>query len=64
MAYFKTYGYLCERCDHRWLPNSLTAAEDPKVCPKCKSRYWNKPRMTPARGNPSWRKDNAKEAVA
>ena len=34
MAYFKAYGYLCERCGHRWLPNSLQATAEPKVCPR------------------------------
>ena len=64
MAYFKVYGYLCERCDHRWLPNSLNATEEPKVCSKCKSRYWNKPRMVPARGNPAWLKNGTRQAAA
>lgn len=34
----------CKRCgygsgsgDHPWIPR----VEDPKVCPKCKSPYWN-----------------------
>jgi len=33
----------CSRCAHAWLkrlPNRL-----PEVCPKCKSRYWNKGRI-------------------
>ena len=32
----------CKRCQHTWLPrrNNL-----PKVCPKCKSPYWNKERQ-------------------
>ena len=41
MAKVKIDGYLCERCLHAWLPRD----EDyPKVCPKCKSPYWDKPR--------------------
>ena len=63
MAYFKVYAYLCERCGHRWLPNSLHTTEEPKVCPKCKSYYWNKPRMRPARGNPNWRRAEHAEAA-
>ena len=33
-------GYECERCKHKWLPRG----EAPKVCPKCKSPYWDRPR--------------------
>lgn len=29
----------CKRCDHQWKSN----LEKPKVCPKCKSYYWDKP---------------------
>lgn len=32
----------CERCDHVWLPRNNT--DEPKVCPSCKSPYWNTPR--------------------
>ena len=28
----------CQRCGHEWYPNSQA---QPKVCPKCKSPYWN-----------------------
>jgi DNA-directed RNA polymerase subunit RPC12/RpoP len=34
-------GYKCERCGHTWVPVS---EERPRVCPKCKSPYWDKPR--------------------
>jgi len=34
-------GYRCERCRHEWVPRS---EGEPRVCPKCKSPYWNKPR--------------------
>jgi len=30
----------CLRCGHKWFPNST---EEPNVCPKCKSAYWDKP---------------------
>lgn len=35
--------YRCIRCDHEWNP-----AKDvpPKVCPSCKSPYWNRARRT------------------
>lgn len=35
-------GYQCERCDHQWIPRDFDT--EPRVCPKCKSPYWNKPR--------------------
>lgn len=34
-------GFKCERCGHEWVPRE---EEQPKVCPKCKSPYWNTPR--------------------
>ena len=36
----KVEAFYCERCKHVWLPrkNSLS---NPKVCPKCKSPYWD-----------------------
>ena len=33
-------GYRCERCSHEWVPRR---AEEPRVCPACKSPYWNRP---------------------
>jgi len=41
MAVIKISGYRCERCGHEWTPRNK---EEPLVCPKCKSPYWNKPR--------------------
>jgi hypothetical protein len=35
----------CERCEHTWVPRDWDA--EPRVCPKCKSPYWNKPRRKP-----------------
>ena len=34
-------GFQCERCGHKWAPRSK---ENPRVCPKCHSPYWDKPR--------------------
>lgn len=34
-------GYKCERCEHEWVPRDKS---HPRVCPKCKSPYWDKPR--------------------
>lgn len=30
----------CERCTYSWTPRR----NDPEMCPRCKSAYWNKPR--------------------
>ena len=35
-------GYQCERCAHKWVPRE--GGNYPKVCPKCKSPYCDKPR--------------------
>ena len=40
------WGYRCERCGHEWLPREQ-GQPDPKVCPKCKSPYWDRPRQAP-----------------
>jgi predicted Zn-ribbon and HTH transcriptional regulator len=36
------FTFVCNRCGHKWNPR---APKEPKVCPKCKSPYWNKPRV-------------------
>jgi predicted Zn-ribbon and HTH transcriptional regulator len=36
-------GYRCERCGHEWVPRGEVDTE-PRVCPKCKSPYWNRAR--------------------
>ncbi len=33
----------CNRCGHEWATKSKTIT--PKQCPKCRSPYWNKPRI-------------------
>ena len=38
----KIWGYRCERCEHEWRPRNID--EPPRVCPKCKSPYWDLPR--------------------
>lgn len=35
--------YKCLRCEHEWIPRSENY---PRVCPKCMSPYWDKPRKT------------------
>ena len=34
-------GYSCERCGHKWIPRTKSY---PRVCPDCKSPYWDKAR--------------------
>lgn len=50
MAKIMLEGYKCERCDHEWIPRETTEGE-PLVCPRCKSPYWNKPRILPTGKN-------------
>jgi len=38
----KLDGFRCERCGHQWIPRE--AGDTPKVCPKCKNPYWDRPR--------------------
>jgi len=40
----KLKGYRCERCGHEWSPRKN---QRPNVCPKCKTAYWDKPRIKP-----------------
>lgn len=35
-------GFRCERCEYEWIPRDET--QEPRVCPRCKSPYWNTPR--------------------
>ena len=48
MAIVTVQAYECERCHYRWTPRdtpvSNNVTSQPKVCPKCKSPLWNKPR--------------------
>jgi DNA-directed RNA polymerase subunit RPC12/RpoP len=37
-------GYRCTRCGHEWVPRE--GGQEPRVCPKCKSPYWNVPRQS------------------
>jgi predicted Zn-ribbon and HTH transcriptional regulator len=44
-------GYRCERCGHEWCARKSKNAPEqggpPKICPKCKSAWWD----TPKRGD-------------
>ena len=42
MPRIKLDGFSCYRCEHKWVPRN--EKEYPKVCPKCKSPYWDRPR--------------------
>jgi len=35
-------GHRCYRCGYEWKPNNMN--KPPRVCPKCKSPYWDKPK--------------------
>lgn len=41
-------GFKCERCGHVWAPRQALDSDEtvaiPKVCPKCKSAWWDVPR--------------------
>lgn len=52
MVPIEVWGFRCERCEHQWAPRAgfVKATEPepsfapPKVCPRCKSPYWDIPR--------------------
>ncbi len=46
MVRVQLWGFRCERCEHEWLPREKN--REPRVCPKCKSPYWNLPRKAKA----------------
>ena len=35
-------GFRCDRCSHEWVPRG-GVEEEPRVCPKCHSPWWNQP---------------------
>jgi hypothetical protein len=52
MGRIEVQAFKCDRCGHVWLPKELLNKLEeldkhfPKVCPSCKSPYWNTPRKT------------------
>ncbi len=40
-AYIMIRGHKCYRCGHEWRPVDLNVT--PRVCPKCKTPYWDRP---------------------
>jgi hypothetical protein len=63
MAYVLIEGYMCERCNYRWgcrTGSGVRSNRDPRVCPHCKSPYWNKPRrknIAPERQATPWHRN-------
>ncbi len=44
---FEVEGFQCLRCGYKWVPRIFKGkTEEPTICPKCKSPYWNKPRRS------------------
>jgi len=41
----KVDAWRCSRCSHTWVSKAATVR--PVTCPRCKSPYWNKPRLRP-----------------
>lgn len=48
----KVSGYRCERCGHEWVarssrnatPTKRSKPTTPRICPKCKSAWWDTPK--------------------
>ena len=53
------WGYRCERCGHEWVPRAKE--QEPRVCPKCKSPYWNRPRKAQSEANGAARRQRSAE---
>ena len=57
MGRIQFQGFKCERCGHTWAPRQALDSKEPvpipKVCPKCKSAWWDVPRKEKAIGKVS-----------
>lgn len=42
MSKVRLWGFHCDRCGSDWAPRK--PGREPRVCPYCKSAYWNQPR--------------------
>ena len=51
----------CLRCNHSWLLKD--SAKKPKVCPKCKSAYWDRPiqHKGTSEASKAWWKEHRRE---
>jgi hypothetical protein len=47
MELIQLWGYHCQRCGHEWVPKNK--GQKPRVCPKCKNPYWDRPRKQAVR---------------
>jgi predicted Zn-ribbon and HTH transcriptional regulator len=47
-------GFKCERCGHEWVKRGKHG--NPRVCPKCKSPYWDVPRKESLAAKKAWAK--------
>lgn len=56
----EVWGFRCERCGHEWVPRN---EPEPRVCPKCKSPYWDRPRKQPKKKRASSRSEGVGEAT-
>ena len=45
MPIVRIEAFQCTRCKHIWMPRH-GVKEKPKVCPSCKSPYWDIPRRS------------------
>lgn len=41
-AYIRITGHKCRRCGHEWRPKNMDVGS--RICPICKSPYWDRPR--------------------
>lgn len=32
---------VCDKCEHVWIPRPHTTTELPRLCPRCRSVFWN-----------------------
>ena len=60
MGRIKIEGYVCERCEHEWVSRNNITKEEPRVCPRCKSPYWNVPRKRKVKNKNQKNKKNQK----
>lgn len=47
----EVWVFSCHRCPHVWCPRVVE--RPPRVCPKCKSPYWDRPRRADSRRAPT-----------